>query len=142
MSLISVDLPLPETPVTTVITPSGMRTVTSRRLFALAPTIVTNLSEPGRRSVGTRILRAPDRNWPVSERFSLMMSSGRPCATISPPWRPAPGPMSITQSAARIVSSSCSTTITVLPVSRSEKSVRRSRSLSRACRPIDGSSRM
>ena len=37
---------------------------------------------------------------------------------ISPPWMPAPGPMSITWSAVRIASSSCSTTITVLPRSR------------------------
>jgi hypothetical protein len=50
--------------------------------------------------------------------------------------------MSTTWSAARIVSSSCSTTITVLPRSRSRSSVAISRALSRWCRPIDGSSRM
>ena len=86
--------------------------------------------------------RLPDRNWPVSERGSFSMSLGVPSATTSPPLRPAPGPRSTTQSDARIVSSSCSTTITVLPVSRSESKVRSSRLLSRACRPIDGSSRM
>ena len=53
---------------------------------------------------------------------------------------PAAGPMSITWSAARIASSSCSTTSTVLPRSRSRRSVASSRSLSRWCRPIDGSS--
>ena len=47
-----------------------------------------------------------------------MISAGVPSATISPPWTPAPGPMSTTWSAARIASSSCSTTITVLPRSR------------------------
>ena len=41
-----------------------------------------------------------------------------PCATTSPPWTPAPGPMSMTWSAWRIASSSCSTTSTVLPRSR------------------------
>ena len=52
----------------------------------------------------------------------------------------APGPMSTTQSAARIVSSSCSTTMSVLPRSRSATSVSIRRRLSRWCRPIDGSS--
>ena len=48
--------------------------------------------------------------------------------------------MSTTQSAAAIVSSSCSTTISVFPRSRSRVSVSMSRWLSRWCRPIDGSS--
>ena len=41
-----------------------------------------------------------------------------PWAMIWPPCTPAPGPMSITWSAARIASSSCSTTSTLLPMSR------------------------
>ena len=49
---------------------------------------------------------------------------------MRPPCRPAPGPMSMTRSAERIVSSSCSTTRTVLPMSRSCWSVR----MSRGCR--------
>ena len=48
------------------------------------------------------------------QTFSLI-SVGVPCAIIFPPLIPAPGPMSITWSAIRIASSSCSTTITVLP---------------------------
>ena len=50
--------------------------------------------------------------------------------------------MSTIQSAVRIVSSSCSTTSSVLPRSRSRISVAMSLALSRWCRPIDGSSRM
>ena len=46
------------------------------------------------------------------------MSLGVPLAIILPPWVPARGPKSNTQSAARIVFSSCSTTITVFPKSR------------------------
>ena len=42
-----------------------------------------------------------------------------PLCTICPPCSPAPGPMSTTQSACAMVSSSCSTTISVLPRSRS-----------------------
>ena len=63
-----------------------------------------------------------------------------PDTTTLPPCSPAPGPMSTTQSAVRMVSSSCSTTISVLPRSRSRVSVWISRWLSRWCNPIDGSS--
>ena len=48
-----------------------------------------------------------------------MTASGVPSATTWPPWTPAPGPISTSQSAVRIASSSCSTTMTVLPRSRS-----------------------
>ncbi len=46
------------------------------------------------------------------------ISSAVPMATTSPPRTPGPGPKSMMWSAARIVSSSCSTTTTVLPRSR------------------------
>ena len=95
-----------------------------------------------RRRTGTGIRRRPDRYAPVSDAAARATLAGVPSATTSPPCSPAPGPMSITQSAARIVSSSCSTTITVLPMSRSRVSVSIRRWLSRWCRPIDGSSRM
>ena len=45
-------------------------------------------------------------------------ASGGPCATMAPPCTPAPGPMSTRWSAASIMSSSCSTTMTELPASR------------------------
>ena len=48
--------------------------------------------------------------------------------------------MSTMKSASRIVSSSCSTTINVLPRSRSVLSVASKRALSRWCNPMDGSS--
>ena len=76
------------------------------------------------------------------ERGSARTASSGPLAMISPPCSPAPGPMSTTQSAVRIVSSSCSTTSTVLPRSRSRVSVAISFALSRWWSPIDGSSRM
>ena len=76
------------------------------------------------------------------ERGSARIASSGPLAMISPPCSPAPGPMSTTQSAVRMVSSSCSTTSTVLPRSRSRVSVAMSFALSRWCSPIDGSSRM
>ena len=52
---------------------------------------------------------------PVMDFLFFIMSFAVPTATTSPPCSPAPGPISTIQSAANIVSSSCSTTITELP---------------------------
>ena len=76
------------------------------------------------RSAVRRVASAPrsascrQRYWPVSDSPAPSDLAGVPSATTSPPCTPAPGPMSTTWSAARIASSSCSTTITVLPRSR------------------------
>ena len=66
-------------------------------------------------------------------------SATEPSATTSPN-RPARGQVD-QMIGRRMVSSSCSTTITVLP-SPSSRSVLRRRSLSRWCKPMLGSSRM
>ena len=58
-----------------------------------------------------------------------------------PPCGPAPGPMSTTWSAIRMTSGSCSTTRTVLPLSRRRWSSAFIRSTSWACSPIVGSSK-
>ncbi len=68
------------------------------------------------------------------------MSATVPKATISPPSLPAPGPTSTTESALRIVLSSCSMTITVFPRSRRRSRVSKSLSASRGWSPTDGSS--
>jgi hypothetical protein len=49
---------------------------------------------------GMGISRLPVRYCPVSEAGLAMISAACPAATISPPWMPAPGPMSTTWSAA------------------------------------------
>ena len=59
---------------------------------------------------------------------------------IRPPFSPAPGPTSTSQSAESIVSMSCSTTITELPSSLSFFSEAMSLRLSLWCRPMLGSS--
>lgn len=62
MSLTSVDLPDPETPVTAVRTPSGKETSMSRRLFSRAPcTVRLRAGSTGRRTSGVGIDRLPDR---------------------------------------------------------------------------------
>ena len=141
ISFTSVLLPDPETPVTHVKAPTGIRTSMSRRLFSRAP---STDSQPcgSRRVAGTGIVRAPDRYAPVTDPGSASTSAAVPAATTRPPCSPAPGPMSMRWSDARIMSSSCSTTSTVLPISRRRSRVPMSLRLSRWCRPMDGSSRM
>ncbi len=89
-----------------------------------------------------RIDNSPERYLPVRLLGSFRKSSSVPSATISPPRTPGPGPKSTMWSASRIVSSSCSTTMTVFPWSRRFLRLSSSSALSRGCRPIDGSSRM
>ncbi len=59
MSATSVDLPEPETPVTTVNSPSGKDTSNSFKLLWRAPRTVIALPLGVRRSLGTGIFRAP-----------------------------------------------------------------------------------
>ena len=143
VSLMSVDLPEPDTPVTHVINPTGIVRFTFFRLFPAAPfNSITCIELKGVRCSGTSINCLPDRYCPVNDFLFAAICFGVPCATISPPCTPAPGPISITWSAALIASSSCSTTITVLPKSRRWNKVFNKRWLSRWCKPIDGSSRI
>ena len=142
ISFMSEDLPLPDTPVTTTSSPSGISTSIFLRLFSHAPRMIRLLPFPALRLSGTGINFFPLRYCPVIDSVQAQISSAVPAATILPPLTPAPGPTSTIQSAARIVSSSCSTTISVLPRSRSCLSVAKSFSLSRWCRPMLGSSRI
>jgi hypothetical protein len=68
------------------------------------------------------------------------MASIFPLAITSPPCIPAPGPRSTMYSAALIVSSSCSTTMTVFFLSLKFFNVFMSFLLSLGCKPILGSS--
>ena len=67
--------------------------------------------------------------------------STEPSKQTVPPPDPAPGPRSTTWSAIAIVSGLCSTTSTVLPLSRSWSSSWFIRSMSWGCSPIVGSSK-
>ena len=130
-------LPEPATPVTTTSTPSGMSTSTSCRLWVPAPR--TSSAPDGVRTDGLRAARS-SRCRPV--RVPLARSpSTVPSKTTSPPAVPAPGPRSTTWSAIAIVSGLCSTTSTVLPLSRSCSSRSFIRWMSCGCSPIVGSSK-
>ena len=132
MLFISVDFPDPETPVMQVNKPMGIIRSTFFKLLPEAPFSVINFfSLYLERLIGTDIFSLPLRNLPVNDSFDCSIVFILPSATMSPPCTPAPGPISMMWSALRIASSSCSTTITVLPRSRRWKSVLRRRLLSR-----------
>ena len=130
-------LPEPATPVTTQSTPSGMSTSTSWRLCVDAPR--TSSVPEDERTDSLRVARS-SRWRPVMVSLPRSPSTVPSKQTVPPPV-PAPGPRSTTWSAIAIVSGLCSTTSTVLPLSRSCSSRSFIRSMSWGCRPIVGSSK-
>ena len=129
-------LPEPATPVTTTSTPSGMSTSTSRRLLVLAPR--TFSAPDGARTDG---FRSPVVQVPPRERAAGAQPVDGPLEDDLAPGAPAPGPRSTTWSATAIASGLCSTTSTVLPLSRSRSSKSFIRWMSCGCIPIVGSSK-
>ena len=94
VSWIKVDLPDPETPVTTTNPPSGIVTVRFWRLFPFAPFKSKDLSVRERRSFGILSPRSPRRYvavklFPFTNRFRVVE------VMICPPSIPALGPTSI-----------------------------------------------
>jgi hypothetical protein len=92
MSLTSVDLPEPLTPVTATSCPSGKLTVTSRRLCSRAPTTLS--SRPGvrgRRTSGTAIDRRPGQVGAGDGVRGVEQVLTVPLTTTWPPCSPAPG---------------------------------------------------
>ena len=138
--LINVDFPLPLTPVIHVNTRKGIFKSTFFRLFPVAP------KRPIQPSAWRLTFGTPMPSWPF-KYFAVMLSLARisersPCATIAPPCTPARGPISRMWSAVSIISRSCSTTKTLLPISRNCCRESMSLALSRWCNPIEGSSKM
>ena len=145
-SVMSVLFPAPETPQTTESRPVGKATSKCLRLrseacFTRIHSVGASLPAMARRVPRSGCGIADFSDWPVTDAGLASRSWAVPSAMMRPPWTPAPGPRSMMRSAARMVSSSCSTTRTVLPRSRSPRSDSMSRSLSRGCRPMLGSSR-
>ena len=115
--------------------------VTFFKLFPVAPVNFNVFPLPFRRVFGTSIFFSPFKYCAVNV-CSANNCFGVPSLIILPPKRPAFGPISITQSARSIMSLSCSTTKTELPISRKFSSELISRSLSLWCKPILGSSKI
>ena len=108
-------LPEPATPVSTQSTPSGMSTSTFCRLCVEAP---RTSSAPEDERNESLILARSSRWRPVMVSLARRPSTVPSKQTV-PPSVPAPGPRSTTWSAIAIVSGLCSTTSTVLLLSRS-----------------------
>ncbi len=130
-------LPEPATPVTTHRTPSGTSTSTSWRLWVWAPRI--SRAPVGLRTVSLRAARSS--RWRPVTVSAARSSSTVPSKQTVPPAVPAPGPRSITWSATAIASGLCSTTRTVLPLSRRRSSRSFIRWMSWGCSPMVGSSK-
>ena len=139
--MINDDFPLPDTPVTQIKLPKGNFTSKLLRLFVLIFWRVKILFLLNfLLCSGILISFFLFRYWAVKLLVFLSIFFKLPCATTSPPWIPAFTPISITWSDCFIASSSCSTTITVLPRSLNLKSVLINCWLSFWCNPIEGSS--
>ncbi len=117
-------------------TPRGKEASTERRLWPDAP---RSSIQP----VASRRLRFT-RPFALSAApvavLALRSAAGVPSKTICPPFSPAPGPSSITRSAPRIISRSCSTTTATFSSFDRARTTPRSRSTSRGCKPTVGSS--
>ena len=117
ISFTNVLFPDPETPVTHINCPSGNLTFMFFKLFWVAPFTSIALPFDFLLFSGIGICFFPLKYCPVIDSGICFICSAVPCAITFPPWTPGPGPISIIWSAAYIVSSSCSTTITVFPKS-------------------------
>src|SRR3989338_8929587 len=93
MSVTSVDLPAPDTPVIAVNTPAGKSTVRFRRLCCRAPTTRITLDGSAVRRLDGTLIRSSRRRYrAVSESRCRSTASSGPATTTSPPWRPPRGP--------------------------------------------------
>ena len=137
-------LPDPETPVTTVILPLGILTSRGRTVWMadipmrISPRANTSSSAALRRTTTS----TPSlRYGAMTESGSASMSDTVPWDTTVPPSLPAPGPISISQSAILRALTSWSTSITELPWSTRSRTIAIMPSRFDGCRPMDGSSR-
>src|SRR2546427_9629188 len=93
MSLTSVDLPEPDTPVTHVKVPSGIVTDWPLRLCSRGSWLVSACPVPLRRVAGPRVARAAPRGWAGSRGSLAAISSGGALGTPWAPGPPAAGPV-------------------------------------------------
>ena len=115
LSRTSAVFPAPDGPASAVSRCSGKAAVTSCRLYRSPISRAICPPGPGRAGRSRGTAAAPARNGPMIECGSVSSWPGVPWAITVPPWRRPPGPSSMTQSAARMSSRSCSTTTTELP---------------------------
>ena len=135
------DLPEPETPVIEMKHFNGSFTSICCKLLCAADLIINQSPLGSFRFSGIGIFILPERYCPVRLSSLERRFSKVPFETTVPPCLPAPGPKSTIQSACLNVSSSCSTTRRVFPISVNSLRVASNLELSLGCNPILGSSR-
>jgi hypothetical protein len=84
-SLIKVDFPLPDTPVTQTNFPKGIVKSTFFKLFSFAPLTTIFCPLPLLLDAGTGIFNSPLKYFPVNEFLLLAIANGVPSAIIFPP---------------------------------------------------------
>ena len=84
----SVDFPLPDTPVTPIIIPRGKVTSIFFKLLPLQPNRARAAPLPFLLSLGSSIDRVPFKYWAVNVD-AFKVSLGVPCEIIVPPFFPA-----------------------------------------------------
>ena len=89
-------LPLPETPVIATKRLKGISMLIPFRLLPDAPFKTSFLFWIPSLRFGISIDFFPERYWPVIDLFDFKIFFGVPEYVISPPFLPAPGPISIT----------------------------------------------
>ena len=94
--MINVLLPLPETPVIAIKRLKGISILIPFRLFPEAPFKTNFLPWMPSLRLGISIDFLPERYKPVIDLFDFKIFFGVPEYVISPPFLPAPGPISIT----------------------------------------------
>ena len=136
--LTRLDLPEPEIPVTDVKQPNGKSTFKSLRLLRVTP---SNFNQPlGSRRNGFDTRFSANKYSRVCDASICAKPAGGPLYNTCPPCSPAAGPTSISQSARRMVSRSCSTTNNELPAAFRRSNALNSASPSAGCKPAEGSS--
>ena len=136
-------MPEPDTPVTTVSFPLGM--VTDRGFTVwMAPVVRVMAPSWNSSSFGAGVRTCtwalPERKGPIWEAGSPATVSMVPWAMTCPPWAPAWGPISMSQSASFRIWVSWSTSSTEFPSATRSSITRVSPVMFWGCRPMEGSS--
>ena len=142
LSKTRVVFPEPDTPVTTVSRPLGISTSRGFTVW-IAPVdrrIRPRSNSSSFEARGLRISAFPERNGPIREPSFSAIWGTVPWAITWPPPAPAPGPISIIQSASLRIWVSWSTKITELPSSIRSCITPVSPTMLEGWRPMDGSS--
>ena len=143
LSSTSVVFPEPDTPVTQVRRPFGMRASSGCTVWMVSVSSVMAPSSKrcsGATGVRTRTFAVPAKNGPMRLAGFASTAATDPWAITCPPSAPEPGPISMRWFAWRSTATSWSTITTELPSDRRSSMTPSSPSMFAGCSPMEGSS--